>query len=362
MATEGKTEVIQGTDAIINNNVRDLYKIKKTFDICSDRLSTFGYVSFKPVWEGLCDLNERGVQIRLITEITAQNLEYCKKLSTITEVRHLDNVKGNFGISDGIDYRATAKLDEKKLAPIEAIQSTVKVFVEQQQYFFDTLWDKAIPAEQKVKEIEEGIVPDFINTITDPVKIKETQSNLLKSAELEILLVFPTNKVFYCHEEYVKIIHFLMELSTLNPSLQIRIMMPENHKIEHNYRKLKGQVSNNAIRIQYLAQQPETTVLILVVDRKNSLYIEVKDTDDESSLKTDASDNNVDSIFGLATFSNSKATVGGYASIFESLWKQSEIYRKLNESIVQLDDARTRLQDMQQYVQYILKEKHKHKS
>jgi hypothetical protein len=361
MAAEGKTEVIQGTDAIINKNVQDLYKIKQTFDICSDHLSAFGYVSFKPVWEGLCDLNKRGIRIRLITELTSQNLEYCKKLTTISEVRHLDNVKGNFGISDGIDYRATAKLDEEKLAPTEAIQSTVKAFVEQQQYFFDTLWDKALPAEQKVKEMEEGIMPDFIQTITNHLKIKETQYNLLKSAKLEILMVFPTNKVFYCHEEYVRIMRFLMEISNLNPSLLVRVMMSENHKKDQDYRKLKGRVSKN-VNIQYLTQQPETTVLILVVDRKNSLYIEVKDIDDESCLKTDTNDNNVDSIFGLATFSNSKATVGGYASIFDSLWKQSEVYEQLKESMAQLDDARTRLQDMQQYVQYILKEKHKHKS
>jgi len=107
-----KTEVIQGTELIINKNVQDLYKIKRTFDICSDHLSTFGYVSFKPIWEGLCDLKSRGIHVRLITEVTSQNLYYCKKLATITEVRHLGRVKGNFGKADGVDYRATAKIDE----------------------------------------------------------------------------------------------------------------------------------------------------------------------------------------------------------------------------------------------------------
>ena len=32
---------------------------------------------------------------------------------------------------------------------------------------------------------------------------------------------------------------------------------------------------------------------------------------------------------GLATYSNSKPTVSSYASIFESLWIQSELYEQL---------------------------------
>jgi hypothetical protein len=37
-------------------------------------------------------------------------------------------------------------------------------------------------------------------------------------------------------------------------------------------------------------------------------------------------------LYGLATFSNSKATVIGYASFFENLWGQSELVKKLIES------------------------------
>jgi hypothetical protein len=48
--------------------------------------------------------------------------------------------------------------------PTQAIVSNVKSFVEQQQYFFDTVWDKALPAEHRIREIEEGLKPDFIET------------------------------------------------------------------------------------------------------------------------------------------------------------------------------------------------------
>ena len=41
---------------------------------------------------------------------------------------------------------------------------------------------------------------------------------------------------------------------------------------------------------------------------------------------------------GLATYSNSQSTVLSYASIFESLWTQTELYQKLKESEEVKDD------------------------
>ena len=58
-------------------------------------------------------------------------------------------------------------MQEKPPSIPQLIYSNVKSFVEQQQYFFDMLWSKAISSEQKIKEIEYGIVPDFIETIRD---------------------------------------------------------------------------------------------------------------------------------------------------------------------------------------------------
>ncbi len=44
----------------------------------------------------------------------------------------------------------------------------MKSFVEQQQYFFDMLWSKAIPAEQRIKEFEEGHRKEFFEVIDNP--------------------------------------------------------------------------------------------------------------------------------------------------------------------------------------------------
>jgi|tagenome__1003787_1003787.scaffolds.fasta_scaffold9032822_1 hypothetical protein len=52
----------------------------------------------------------------------------------ISEMRHLDNIKGAFGIHDGKYYLASANVTKQgRIFPGELIISNVKVIVEQQQ-------------------------------------------------------------------------------------------------------------------------------------------------------------------------------------------------------------------------------------
>ena len=104
--------------------------------------------------KGMENAYERGIKIRYISEITKHNIHYCKELMKITELRHLDNAKGGMAVNE-IEYLATAYLQESK--PIlHIIHSNVKEIVEQQQLVFESFWIRAIPAEQKIKEIEDG--------------------------------------------------------------------------------------------------------------------------------------------------------------------------------------------------------------
>ena len=46
----------------------------------------------------------------------------------------------------------------------------------------------------------------------------------------------------------------------------------------------------------------------------------------------DDSKQTFDEAIGLSTYSNSKAGVLSYVTIFENLWQQSELYDKVNET------------------------------
>ena len=105
----------------------------------------------------LTRLQNSKVKIKLLTEITADNLEYCKQFMNDfgAEIRHLKGIKGNFALTTEL-YIAINTFEEKK-PNIELIRSNIKNVVEQNQYIFDTLWKNAIPAEQKIQQIQEKV-------------------------------------------------------------------------------------------------------------------------------------------------------------------------------------------------------------
>jgi hypothetical protein len=99
-------------------------------------------------------------------------------------------------------------------------------------------------------------------------------------------------------------------------------MIPTNGLIEQKVQQLKQYCyPNNIIDVRYIVQMSETKATILLVDRKASLVMEIKD--DSKTTFVEA--------IGLSTYSNSKAGVSSYTAIFENLWKQTELYDQLKE-------------------------------
>ena len=105
----------------------------------------------------IADARRRGVRIRQITEITTDNLPECKeKLVRIDELRHLPGLKVVFGFSD-IEFLAMVPslAPREEFTKIRVIQSDSESVLAYKQLIFDALWARAIPAELRIKEIED---------------------------------------------------------------------------------------------------------------------------------------------------------------------------------------------------------------
>jgi signal transduction histidine kinase len=299
-----------------------LSNVKERVDCSADSNAPYSHFILKPVRDGYIHLKNRGIKVRFITEITKENLYYSKELMKIVELRHLDGLKGNFGISDGVEYRAspTSKQEE---TPSEYIISTMKSFVEQQQYFFETLWNKAIPAKQRIREIEEGIEPEVIETIREPKVIQERVFELLKSAKEEILIIFSTANAFRRQEKAGAV--DLVIRTAKSKNVKVRILSPFDEYVTNLIDKIKKE-EKIRIEIRSIKEPLQTKVSVLIVDRRLLLSAELKNDLKETSLEA----------IGLATYSNSKPTVLSYASIFESLWNQTELYEYTRQLYQQL--------------------------
>jgi len=62
------------------------------------------------------------------------------------------------------------------------------------------MWQKTIPAEQRIREIEFSIKPEVIETIKDKEEIQNLLYSLLESANEEILVIFSTSNEFHRQE------------------------------------------------------------------------------------------------------------------------------------------------------------------
>jgi two-component system, OmpR family, sensor histidine kinase VicK len=165
-----KTEVWQGVEEVVSKSLQVLYKIQKTCDLCTDANGPSVILSNEVIAKAYSDLKKREINVRFITEITRSNIRYCKEMMEIAEVRHLDGIKGSLVIADGTDYAGVANTQEAQ--PItQLIVSNVRAFVEQQQYFFETLWGKAAPALQRMVEIEKGAVRRETRVLDNPDEI-----------------------------------------------------------------------------------------------------------------------------------------------------------------------------------------------
>ena len=118
----------------------------------------------------------------------------------VAELRHLDEVKGNFGISDGNNYGGSASVKEGQ-PPVEIMRSNVRAFVDQQQFFFETLWSKSISAEQKIKEIENGVEPIKTQLLQNPQDIFKATLEFYKKSN-QIKSCFPVEGLNVIYRDF----------------------------------------------------------------------------------------------------------------------------------------------------------------
>ena len=161
-----------------------------------------------------------------------------------------------------------------------------------------------------------------IEIIRNPRESIKLAYDLIQSAEQEVLRIFPSIHAFR-RQTRMGIMHLFKEV--VEHGIKVRILI---HADENQIRQVINEVMLvfPEIEIRAIDMSLNTSIGIVIIDKKESLIIETRD---------DAKDNSYDAS-GLAAYSNSKYIALSYASIFESLWIQAELYEQLKEANEQL--------------------------
>ena len=205
---------------------------------------------------------------------------------------------------------------------------------------FEELWKNSKDPERVIKSLEEETELSFIETIDDPKESMKLIYTLISSAKYEILGILPSFNSFLRQVES-GMMEFMKSISLSKRNVNIRILVVEEtdneiqHKILTIFDKFNGNIpgSSNSyeiplefhfkgienFRLKILNSKLFTEIGFLIVDKNKSLIIESKNIPSLDMVES----------IGLSSYSNSHRISKSYASIFEALWSQAELYDKL---------------------------------
>ena len=495
-----KTSIYYKPYHVINTVIEFIYKSSVRIDACVDYTRPSLIFEIAALKKAFVDAKNRGIKLRYVTEITGDNVSYCKELvNTINiDLRHVDGIKGNFYVSEN-EYVAPATFHHKGKPASHIIYSNVKEIVDHQQYVFESFWTRAIPAQQRIKEIEEGVIhyqtkivdnpdeiikeiseltadsneldtclapgglqyshnhffdikkklldkqkrgqhkgiryitnigkeniqlvklymeqgiqikhiknlpamsfgvsdkeiavtienmeggtpirslllsneplylkhfsstfeglwkngtdaidrireiekgvePSDIEIIENPREAMKRAQQIIRSAKHEVLRIYPSLNTFRRHVR-IGMIDLIQEV--LKNGAKVRILIPAD---EDQISQILDEVvvESPQLEIRSIDKSLQTQMGVIVVDRKESLIVELRD---------DTKENYYDAA-GLAAYSNSRPIALSYVSIFESLWKQGELYEQLKAyNIMQRDFINIAAHELRTPIQPIL--------
>jgi two-component system, OmpR family, sensor histidine kinase VicK len=299
-ASAETTKILYGAENIIDEELRFFSKAISRIDTCMDYTRPSLAIGIESIKRSFIEAKNRGVRLRYLTEITNANISYCKELmSTVNELRHLDGIKGNFMISER-EYLAPATSHEQSRPASLIIYSTVKEIVEHQQYVFETLWNKSISADKRIRELDQGISTHYeTKIIEDPDEIVR-QIGLLTANSNELSTCLTSGGMQYSYNHFFETKQKLLERQKQGKHKGVRYIS----SIDKDNAKLAKIFLDAGIHIRHVKNLPPVS-------------FGVSDKEIAATIEKMEGGKMVQSLL----LSNEPAYVSHFYSIFEELWK-----------------------------------------
>jgi len=315
-STEETTKVFYGIENVMNTVLQFLYQTSNVIDACIDYTRPLLAIDILVLRKAFLTARSKGVKLRYVTEITNENIHYCKQLLTmVDELRHLDGIKGNFYISETA-YLAPATFHEKGKPAAQIIYSNIKEVVEHQRYVFDSFWSRAIPAVERIREIQEGTVRYQTRIIENPDEIIRQIGRLTASSN-ELSTCISPGGLRYSHNYFFDIKKKLLDKQKKGKHKGIRYIT----NIDNDNVELAKLYLDSGIQIKHVKHLPPMS--FGVSDKEMAVTIEKMEGGQ---------------IINSLLISNECLYVKHFASIFEELWRSGI-------------DAKSRIRDIEEGIE-----------
>jgi hypothetical protein len=321
-------KVLQNVDEILKKG-KDILERSTEFLACSK----FGAMQL--VYNNYFDMYEKVMMnkykkgehkgIRWVTSIPDQDSADLVRifLNIGVQLRHIKNMPPiDFAVSDKEMMATIEKIEGGEMAQ-SLLVSNETAYIKHFASIFEELWKNGIDASDRIRDIEEGIDQANIEIISNPKEGIKRAWSIIKSAKEEVLIIFSSANAVRRQKEMGGL--QLLKEASEEHGANVRVLIPADHDITSiTIKELKSTYPH--VDIRSIDKNLETRITIVLADKNECVIVELKDDTEDNSYNAS----------GLTTYSNSKSIVSSYVSIFESFWKQSELYEQLTEANEQL--------------------------
>jgi two-component system, OmpR family, sensor histidine kinase VicK len=314
-----KTKVLENQQEILKA-LQDFYKYSNDIKFCSPAESIkLIYNNFFNLHKEILEKYRTGEHkgIRWITSINnKKDIELVKTfIDKGIKIRHVkDLLSINFALSDNAFLFTIDKMDEDKMVT-NILNSHDKLYINHYDIIFENLWKKGIDIYERIKSVEEG---HYVNVEVIPnskESLKFTRK-LFNNATKEVLFILSSATSILRVENNMGF-EFFDDLVT-NNAIKVKLLIPFRLDLHHKINQIKS--SYTKIELRTFHTNLNSLIGIAIIDRDKVLLVEIKDDLKKSKY--------LDSV-GTTIFIEGESTALSYLSIFNSLWKQTDLIGEL---------------------------------
>jgi len=259
-----------------------------------------------------------GEGIRWIMRIEKESINLVKKFLNLgVKIRHVKNLAPiNFAVSKHGLIATVEEMHEGRMAQ-NLLTSNERSYIKHFSSMFEQLWKEGLDARFRIKDIEEKVGMAEIEIIQNPEDAIARGWDMVRSARKEVNILFSSSNAL--KRQIAMGALPLLNTASEKHKVKIRMLLPSTDKLDRLIEQTKSTVSK--IDIRTVSTSLETKISILLVDNKQCLILELKDDKQNSSYDA----------VGLSTHSISPTIISSYLAVFESFWRQAELFEKMKE-------------------------------
>src|SRR5215472_11509358 len=326
------TRVIKGRKQALADAYSRRLKAKHILYCITGEELVKSYKPFVPLLR--TSIQQHGGSSKIVTNIEKGSIKAVNELIEAgAEIRHIDkqmlrrcvvydNSIAYFSIVEEplIIGEAIENVEETEGQDLWISSVEVAVIKSARERFLSD-WERAVPSVDRINELEKGKPIEITRVIRDNNEAVEIYKSLIDTANTQILYLLPSARALI-RIKSAAILHSLIDSATVR-GVKVSVLCPVDSENLHIIEQIR-KTQNIELR-----SYGSTTLTVLIADREHVFTAELRKNTTYNILEA----------LGLTTYSNSKPTVQSYITLFESLWKQKQLYEQQQQSHNQLELA-----------------------